>query len=552
MKRLIFILFSYITYAAAIWAVKAYPYPFEYTQPDGSRLKVTLHGNHQWNMLLSEEGLPLVSMPTGELKHIADRVACNPEIGRAVGLKSTRAQNSNVGLCKPALKAMGEVRTLVILCNFPNLKFSMADPKGFFTDMLNKPGFSEYGATGSVRDYFEYNSNGRFSPRFDVAGPVDLPQSRFHYAKNDYYGNEPYAHEMVIDAAAILDGEIDFSDYDTDGDGMVDNIFVIYAGKGEADTGMSGYVWPHSYELLKADPENVYKHDGVVLNSYACTNEMAGQYDRPAGIGTFVHEFGHIIGLPDLYSTILNDAFTPGEWSAMDTGPYNNEGRTPPCYSAYERYALGWIKPEPLPIGEISIEPINSSNSAFIAEVPGGTEYFLFENRQMQSWDSYLPGHGMLVWHIDYDPTIWESNTVNNNPDYQRVDLIEADNDLWPDSRDTDPFPTQFGYTSFTPETTPAFLAWDGDTAGFGITDIVENQGIIRANVASRLSNSEQISCNKTGYSIEGNRIRCTEQATLYNLQGVMLTHGTILNIPAKGIYLLQLSDGTCHRIAIK
>ena len=159
------------------------------------------------------------------------------------------------------------------------------------------------------------------------------------------YGNDQRPEEMIIEACQMLDDTVDFSEYDRDGDGYIDNVFVFYAGRGEASGGASDTVWPHSWDITAATSVP-YVFDGVRLDRYGCSNEW--EVDRPDGVGTFVHEFSHVMGLPDLYATKYTGAFTPGAWSAMDYGPYNNDGCTPPLYSAFERYSLGWI--EPLPI----------------------------------------------------------------------------------------------------------------------------------------------------------------------------------------------------------
>lgn len=595
MTRLLFSITLLTLPAISMFAVKAWPGTIDYRQPDGSIIKVRIVGGRTHHYLMSAEGYPLMALPSGECRYAmldkdgypvpsdmmispiptrkADEHAFLRNYNPANTIKaferivrekvdditaynniSASDTKGRIGLCDSPLTAMGEKHTLVILCNYSDTKFSIENPKEFFSDMLNKEGFSEYGATGSVRDFFISNSGGKFAPVFDVYGPVDLPNKRFYYGRNNYYGNEPYAHEMVIDAAKILDDEIDFSRYDTDGDGIVDNVFIIYAGYGEADTARSANVWPHSYELIKAEPENRYIHDGVTLNHYACTNELAGNYDRPAGIGTFVHEFSHVLGLPDLYTTVYNEAFTPGEWSTMDSGPYNNEGRTPPYYSSFERYALGWLDPKPLDTGYIPIEPLPDSNCAYMVTGDSPNEFFLFENRQQQGYDSFLPGHGLLIWHIDFDSDIWEKNTVNNDPDHQRVDLIEADRDLYPETRDTDAFPTVYGYDKFTPLSDPAFLTWDGNPTSFALTLISEKGNLIEVTVERNESQVKTLTGDATGrwYRLEGRTLSTICNATLYDTQGHRLSYGDGFILPEAGIYMLKASTGEIAKIYCK
>ena len=169
-----------------------------------------------------------------------------------------------------------------------------------------------------------------------------------YYGENDYRGDDSNPQKMAIEACQQLDATVDFSEYDRDNDGYIDNVYIFYAGRGEASGGSSSTVWPHSWEVSAVESQTYY-FDNVILNRYACGNEWEG--DKPDGVGTFIHEFSHVLGLPDLYSTSYSSAFTPGSWSAMDYGPYNNNGCTPPLYSVFEicsrldnSYRIGWTK----------------------------------------------------------------------------------------------------------------------------------------------------------------------------------------------------------------
>lgn len=378
--------------------------------------------------------------------------------------------------------AHGEQKALVVLVEYANVGFTLDDPADYFTRLLNEPGFADYGGTGSAKDYFMENSMGRFRPQFDVFGPVKLTHDRSYYGGNDFLGNDRNAHEMVIEACQQLDGTVDFSQYDRDGDGYIDNVFIFYAGRGEASGGTADTVWPHSWNITKAS-STPYIFDGVQLDYYACTNEWTGS--RPDGIGTFVHEFSHVMGLPDLYATTnTSTAFTPGDWSVMDHGPYNNSGCTPPMYSAFERYAVGWAEPIVVDKAQNATLPPLSTNTFAIIPTPDSNEYFLLENRQQTSWDQYIPGHGMLVWHVDYDATVWTANRVNNNAAHQYVDIEEADGQPDAGTRAADAFPGTNGITSFTDDTAPSMLAWNGSKLNTPLTEITEDtDGIIRFKV---------------------------------------------------------------------
>lgn len=379
----------------------------------------------------------------------------------------------------------GKIKGLVILVEYTDVKFNsgyMTDAKTYFNDLLHKEGFSEYNGTGSATEYFRAQSNGQFDPEFDLYGPVTLPNPMSYYGGNDTYGDDKAPHMMVVHACQQLDKTVDFSQYDNDGDGYVDNVFIFYAGQGEASYGSDDTVWPHSWEVSSGTGSK-FKLDGVIIDRYACTNEW--ERSTPDGVGTFIHEFSHVMGLPDLYHTTSSSAsYTPGSWSVLDYGPYNNDGRTPPNYSVYERNAMGWINPE-LIDGEVkfvSLEEIGGSNHGCIIQTDKTNEFFLLENRQLTGWDKYLPGHGMLVWHVDYQSSVFDNNSVNNNSSHQYVDIIEANNRANSSSDATMAgytWPGTSNKTEFGPNSSPALKSWSGYKPEITLMEISENNGVI-------------------------------------------------------------------------
>ncbi len=396
----------------------------------------------------------------------------------------SRAPQTGQGLCFSTFPSTGSPKGLIILVAYKNVGFTTPNPAVYFNNMINQKGFSQHGGTGSALDYFTDQSNGRFTPDFDVLGPVTLDYDRVYYGGNSVYGDDQRPHVMVTEAIRKLDPTVDFSVYDTDKDGLIDNVFVIYAGQGEASGGPAESVWPHSWDVRYGGAN--LKVDGVTVAHYACSNEITGS--KPDGIGTFVHEFSHVMGLPDLYRTDgYAGAFTPGSYSVLDYGPYNNDGRTPPNYGAYERNAMGWAEPIMLdcPL-TVSLEPISSGQFGLIA-TGKDSEFFLFENRQLTGWDAYIPNHGMLIWHIDYNSSVFASNEVNNNRSHQYVDIEEANgnanNENWSVMKGYT-FPGTTGKTSFTSSTTPALKTWAGASIDLPVTDITEEDGRITFNVA--------------------------------------------------------------------
>jgi len=503
----------------AIMAVPAKPGLILMRQPDGTELKVRIIGDERSHYYLSEDGYLLINdndtfyygntdsqghiiksavkavpaaMRSAEARRYIDGVdmtkvfmALKTRDAQKTGLRTTgrsRAPLRNIGLCETGFPSRGEQKVLVILVEYKDIKFSLDNPHDYFSRMLNETGFSDYGGTGSAAEYFRESSNNQFKPQFDVYGPVTLSKNMNYYGGNDWNGDDENPHKMAIEACQQLDGTIDFSEYDRDNDGYIDNVFIFYAGRGEASGGGASTVWPHSWYVTEAETLP-YIYDGVQLDRYACSNEWEGT--RPDGVGTFVHEFSHVMGLPDLYATEYTSAFTPGAWSVLDSGPYNNDGCTPPLYSIYERYSLGWIEPTVLDRAQnIKLEDIGS-NKGCIIHTDDPNEFFLIENRQQTGWDKYIPGHGMLVWHVDYDKNIWEQNIVNNTAKHQFVDLEEADGTQTEKSRSGDAFPGTAGITSFTDDTKPSMRTWDGTRLNLPITDITESEGIISFNVAN-------------------------------------------------------------------
>ncbi|MDO4336318.1 MAG: M6 family metalloprotease domain-containing protein [Bacteroidales bacterium] len=395
----------------------------------------------------------------------------------------------NFGRCESTFPVLGEQKGLVVLVEYEDIAFTYGD-YDYFNRMLNEEGFSDFGSLGSCRDWFVDNSGGLFMPDFDVYGPVVLPNKRNYYGANDFFGNDMRPHEMAIHALEILDEEVDFSQYDRDGDGKIDNVFIFYAGRGEHDSNLANAVWPHSWDISIANPDSTYVFDDVVLDHYACTCEYPSGYKRPDGIGTFVHEFSHVMGLPDLYVTTYTGGFTPGPYSVLDQGPYNNDRLTPPNYSSYEKCALGWVDMIPIEEGTVELPNFSDSNIAYVLPTERPDEFYFFENRQQKGNDTYLPNHGMLVWRVDYNKTKWDMNSVNNTSSHQGVDLVEADNRKTEGTREGDPYPGASGNTELTFDSKPKLCSWSNKPLAFDIKNIEETEdGLIRFDAIARVEN---------------------------------------------------------------
>lgn len=340
-------------------------------------------------------------------------------------------------------------RVPVIMVNF--VDYELVSTKEEVDSMFNGRNWTQDDAKGSVRQYFYDQSMGQYDPQFDIFGPVTLSQGYAYYGKNVGNNSTAKVGYMVTEACALTDDEIDFSQYDSDNDGKVDLVFIFYAGFGENDPPTElvpsdeDLLWPHYWNIESAGyGSNQHVFDGKRIYAYEISNELDGYYTTAtknviAGIGIVCHEYCHGLGLPDLYAveTSSNHKLL-GKWDIMDYGPYNDDMHSPPSFSAYERFFMGWLTPtliiEP---DTLTLSHIATSNEAYlIAENdkhnldgvhPDTTVFYLLENRQKTGWDIDVPGEGMLMTRINFQPSLWSDNHVNTDPTDLGVDLIEAD-----------------------------------------------------------------------------------------------------------------------------
>ena len=324
-------------------------------------------------------------------------------------------------------------RGLVLLVEFSDTKMK-EDAATQWNNRFNQQGFSEYYHVGSVRDYFLEQSYGLLSIHFDVVGPFTLSNTR------NYYGSAPNsrlsdrAPEMVIEALRLADPQVNYADYDWNNDGSVDQVYVIFAGV--TSSSAQGYIWPHEWNLSSAkyygNGSGRQSMDGVYIDTYAVSNELYNS-NTLEGIGTACHEFSHCLGYPDFYDTDYTGGTAGQNWDLLDGGSYNGplrNGEIPSPYTAYERWMAGWIDLIPLtePCRVKNLPAINEEGVAYLIKNTGNAnEYYILENRQRKTFGKGNLGHGLMVWHIDYNQTIWNSNKVNSDKDHQRMTFLPAD-----------------------------------------------------------------------------------------------------------------------------
>ena len=404
-KYILLTLMALLTGFQLLEAVPARPGKFTVVQPDGTRLTLERRGDEWAHWFVDASGRKLRQDEDGFF-----RVLTDAEVSEMHSRAALRRSVQRISQARRAFRArqnpvVGQRHFLVILVEFQDLEFQEENDSLAFVNKMTLPGYSRNGATGSARDFYYDNSDGRFEPVFDVFGPVKMPENHSYYGANQggVAGYDKRPEQAVAEGCRMLDDEVDFSLYDNDGDGKVDLVFMYYAGKGEASGGGANTIWPHQWELTSSGVDLVL--DGVQVDSYACSNELYG--DEMDGIGPACHEFGHAMGLPDFYDTDDSTGGLAGglySYSVMDSGSYNNDSRTPPYFNFEERMLLGWVDEsdylEFTEAGTYTIPPI-FENVAYktITDMEG--EYFVYENRSPVGWDTYLPAHGMVVYHVD-------------------------------------------------------------------------------------------------------------------------------------------------------
>ena len=410
MKRLIHIFFA-LCLVNALYAVVATPEPIWRQLPDGSWAEVFIRGDEFYHYLTTLEG---DIIPGTEVSSYPKSDPLHP---------MQRAEQEM--LLTSYMPNQGHIKVPVILVNFTDLAFTMEDPIANFTDFYNGMGGTNPNATGSVHDYFIASSDSALNLQFDVYGPFTVSKPMEYYGANSGSNHGKNTRQLVIEAASLArQSGVDFTQYDNNNDGVIDNLSIIVAGYNEAEGGHENTIWPHYSTIYNSD-----SYSGKKISGYLMISEYRGSGGKQqAGIGTYCHEFGHVLGLPDLYDTYNSSRYTVGEWDIMCSGSYNNLGCTPPSYSAFERFAMGWLTPIQLKEeGDYRIEPLLESNTAYLIANgehnlsmlrPNPNEYFLIENRQAVGWDANqeaLIGTGMLVSHITFNSNKWNNNTFNNS-----------------------------------------------------------------------------------------------------------------------------------------
>jgi len=406
------------------------------TLTDGTPLRVQLCGDERCNYWQAADGRRFVETAGGTYHEGVSSSEAYRTTGRTGRLRGTARRAGS----QPVATYTGHKKGLIILAEFQNKLFADGHDQAFFNRVANERGFSEGRFKGSVSDYFHDQSNGLFELDFDVVGPVRVSHDYEYYGAPSGYNIDAAPWEMVVEACDLAGSQVNWSQYDWDGDGFIEQVFVLYAGQGQSDSYDTNTIWPHEHQLSLIAPNGVslYGKGHAVgdyyVDTYACSNELAVD-NTITGIGTICHEFSHCLGLPDLYDVNYGGNFGMGHWDLMANGGSNDDGFCPAGYTSYERMVCGWLEPVELQDDtEVSaMKPLSDGGRAYlISNQAYPDEYYLLENRQPSHWDAALPGAGLLVLHVDYDAVVWEKNIVNStgsDNSHQRMTLIHADND---------------------------------------------------------------------------------------------------------------------------
>lgn len=525
-------------------AVPAKPGLIQVTQSDGTQLTVRLVGDERRHYMLSSDGYTLTGGPDGDLYYAelsasgkliptkvkarpvnaltADEKAVVSRLGKE--LKPTYVkpmvmpapQQTQAPVLpaagKPApprritsAQTTGRLKSLIILVESSDKKFASASAQQDFRNLLMQDGYSVNGATGSAWNYYQDNSNRLFDPEFVVVGPYKASKTSAYYAGSEGSDNVP---ELIVEACRLADNDVNFTDFADNG--VIRDVFVFYAGRGQADSGDTQSIWPHRWDVRVNSKYLDVRFDGVQLQGYACGAELNGGYQMTA-IGTFCHEFGHVLGWPDFYDTdySASGGTAPAleSFSLMCSGSYNNNSRTPPSVNILERWMVGWAEPEEVTEnGLYTLAPV-SENKGYLVQTPTTNDYFLLENRDTRNnkWDQPLNSaaacRGLLVYHVDYTSRYvpqWSYNTLNNNPAHECMKLVRS----VPGRSSYDVpqktfFPGANNITSLSPETNADYISWNSGKPSVSFSDIKLDGSQVRLSVKTKANLKAEVSARQ-------------------------------------------------------
>lgn len=498
MKKILFVFMTLFIACMSVNAIPAKPGIWKLLKlTDGSSVRAELQGDEHLHFWQAEDGRLYVETSDEGIYEQIDRVQMQSKARRIKQQKQNLAKSPKFISKKVSTK--GKYRGLVILVDYPDknwlgtsrtLEFQEEHTPDFYRWILNTKTslecteegnkLLEAGYVGSVFDYFYTQSGTDFHIQFDVAGPYTLSHERSYYGKNDPEITESNVKDeasidMIVEACELADKDVNFTQYDWDNDDIIDMVYVIYSGEGEASGGPANSIWPQSGHVYSDEDEltspltckDGQKHslvfDGKRLFRFACSNELEDN-DEGGCIGTICHEFSHCLGLMDHYVVLDNSQYATGHWDIMHKGSYNGNGKIPAGFNSFEKFFCGWLTPidvKNVASGKVEgLKSLSEGGDAYIVKNRGHEdEYYLIENRQKKGWDSALPGEGVLITHVDYNAEIYLKNRINGDETTEdkhlRLTIIPADGDATYKTEAYDAYPydnnTELSKTSTPP-----------------------------------------------------------------------------------------------------
>lgn len=506
---LILILSSFNIQAQKLSRCAAHPEPIVIAQPDGSRLTIIGKGNTLISYTETSDGYTIalnadgfyeyatqgkngLVAPTGvrasdpanrgtsELsylhylpKHIQHTKAASNEI---IQKHSLMDRSSTGPRSTKSFPTKGERKALMLLIEYPDLPHTNE-----LVELKDQMNAVNNGGTGSFRDYFLETSFGQLDVKTDVLGWYTALHETEYYGKQNGYER---AQDLIAEAVDSAEAAgVDFSQYDNDGDGVVDGIIVVHSGLGAEQGNQLKYIWSHRWSLGGKSRN----YDGVVIDDYMMNPERRTW--GMTGIGVFCHEFGHGLGLPDLYDTDSGNGNSEGvgEWSVMGGGGWLDSEKTPCHFDSWCKTSLGWQQPKIIDLaGAYAMKSAVDTNLSYQIETQYASEYFYLENRQKKGFDKALKGHGLAIWKIN-DAVTGLGYGVNADEENQGVELKEADglNDLDNDVNrgdNGDLFPGSTLNIAFSDTSNPSSILSTGENSGTLIDKIEERDDIIYFN----------------------------------------------------------------------
>lgn len=469
---------------------------------DGTEVMAQLVGDEFLHYYVSEDGTKYVQdESTGLYRKMTDEVTAQ----RRAAVRRAQAQGRQKRMLRKAQASnvfQGTKKGLIILVQFTDSKFKSGHDLALYERIANDENYSGNNFRGSIKDYFKAQSHGLFELDFDVAGICQLQHPYAYYGRNNSEEEDVKPGEMVAEACLWAHEQgFDFSKYDWNGDGEVDQVFVLYAGHGEASYKDANTVWPHMFYLSASDYGKPLSLDGVTVDTYACSSELNGDGNLD-GIGTFCHEFSHCMGFPDLYDTSYAGWFGMGDFDLMCSGSYNGDSKCPAGYSAYEKAECDWLTLKDMTNIEqetsiAGVQSMSADGDAYVIKNKGHEdEYYILENRQKTGWDSYLPASGLMITHVDYDADIWDWNMPNTSGkyedangntktnDHQRLTIFRAgkSTDEYGDASDLYPYGSN---NSLTATSSPAATLHNTNSDGSNYMHIDINNIAVKSGKAS-------------------------------------------------------------------